>query len=255
MTRLLLPLLLALPLVAASARAAPLFADPGRQCRAAIAAAERNFGIPAGLMAAIGRVESGRQGADGQVEPWPWSIDAEGNGRVFETKAAAIATVQALQARGVRSIDVGCMQVNLLHHPDAFATLDAAFDPTANATYAARFLSQLHAQTGTWPDAAALYHSATPALAADYRRKVMAAWPVARAETGPTPVPVWTAPQAPVGGLVPGGALGVRTLRRLGGGARMIPLAPGQTGRTLAAYRAVPVPLAAGAPPLPRAQN
>ena len=56
----------------------------------------------------------------------------------------AIAAVKALQARGVRSIDVGCMQINLSYHPHAFRDLDQAFDPHANAAYAERFLTQLY---------------------------------------------------------------------------------------------------------------
>jgi hypothetical protein len=84
--------------------------------------------------------------------------------------------VQAAQARGIRSIDVGCLQVNLMHHPDAFATLGAAFDPAANAAYGGRFLAALYARSTTWPVAASFYHSQTPDLAEDYRRRVMAAW-------------------------------------------------------------------------------
>ena len=237
------------------AGAAPVtlpLSDPGQQCRAAIAAAEGQFGIPAGLMAAIGRVESGRRGADGRIAPWPWSIDAAGSGQVFATKAAAIAAVRALQGRGVRSVDVGCMQVNLMHHPDAFPTLDAAFDPAANVAYAARFLRQLRAQTGSWPAAAAMYHSATPALAADYQRKVMAAWPAVLAEGGGSAQPAIPRAAAlpAVGGVAAGGVWGGRVLPRAPGGPP--PLA-GPRGRGLAAYRAAPVPLAGPLQmPLPR---
>ncbi len=247
MPRLLL-LLLALPLALppAPARALAPLADPGGQCRTAIAAAERAFAIPTGLMAAIGLVESGRRRADGRVDPWPWSIDAEGSGHVYDSKADAIAAVQSLQAKGVRSIDVGCMQVNLLHHPDAFASLDAAFDPAANVAFAARFLLQLHATAGSWPAAAALYHSATPALAADYRRKVMAAWPAGFAEAAAaTPADAAAGMPVPsVGGLTSGGApLAHRLLRNPGSPPAMAP-PPGQTGRSLANYRAAPVQLA-----------
>jgi hypothetical protein len=148
------------------------------QCRAAIRAAEQAFGVPDQLLAAIGRVESGRRDpATGQIGPWPWTINAEGQGYVFDTKAQAIAAVMALQAQNVRSIDVGCLQVNLMYHPEAFASLDAAFDPVTNATYAARFLTQLYGQTNDWNKAAANYHSATPEIGADYQRKVLAAWP------------------------------------------------------------------------------
>ncbi len=156
----------------------PVEPSPGLLCRSAIAMAEREQGLPVHLLAAIGRVESGRQdGAAGAPHPWPWTINAEGQGAFFDTKAQAVAAVRALQARGVRSIDVGCLQVNLLHHPDAFASLEQAFDPGANAGYAARFLRQLQGQAGAWPKAIAQYHSATPELGEPYAAKVMAVWP------------------------------------------------------------------------------
>jgi hypothetical protein len=129
-------------------------------------------------MAAIAQVESGRRDpVSGALHPWPWTVDAEGQGTFYDSKEQAIAAVRALQARGVRSIDVGCMQVNLLQHPAAFSSLEQAFDPMANADYAGRFLAELHGQTGAWPAATALYHSATPDLGAAYQRKVMAVWP------------------------------------------------------------------------------
>ena len=130
---------------------------PGLLCRSAVAAAERASGIPAYLLAAINHVESGRRDpATGTVHPWPWTVNAEGAGSFYETKADAVAAVRAMQARGVRSIDVGCGQINLMHHPDAFASLEQAFDPQANAAYAARFLKELFAQTGDWSKAAAM---------------------------------------------------------------------------------------------------
>ncbi len=95
---------------------------------------------------------------------------------LFNTKTEAIAAVNSYLAQGIRSIDVGCMQVNLMHHGTNFASLDQAFDPAANALYAARFLQQLLAQTGSWPRAAAGYHSMTPDIGADYARKVLAVW-------------------------------------------------------------------------------
>jgi hypothetical protein len=250
-------------------RLSGLTVAPGQQCRRAIRAEERASGIPDNLMAAIGRVESGRREADGSVNPWPWSFNAEGEDHVFETKADAIAAVRALQAHGMRSIDVGCMQVNLMYHPDAFASLEEAFDPVANVHYAARFLLQLHAQTGAWPAAAAAYHSFTPELGADYQRKVMAVWPIeqqtkpdtlhenlvaAWAATLPGAQPglrMGTAALSPGGPRLAGAGLtsGGMPLPRLlplarAGTARIIPLADGQAGRGLDAYRARPIPLA-----------
>ncbi len=156
----------------------PLIAPAlGLLCRQAADAAERGHAIPQHLLSAIALVESGRKDPEtGRFAPWPWTINAEGEGHFYATKGEAIAAVRALQARSVTSIDVGCLQVNLMHHPHAFLTLDQAFDPAANAEYAAQFLTQLHAQTGDWTRAAAQYHSATPELALAYQRKVMAAW-------------------------------------------------------------------------------
>jgi hypothetical protein len=220
----------------------PLTVPPGSACRVAAADAERRAGIPPALLAAIARVESGRADLSGGTTPWPWTINAEGEGHFYPTKQAAIAAVQALQARGVQSIDVGCMQVNLMHHPDAFPNLDAAFDPATNATYAAQFLNQLRAQSGSWPQAAALYHSATPALGAEYRARVMAAWPKEAALAG-APPPAFAALEMPVTGP---GPLPMLPIRRAPG-IRIIPRStlPGTPApRSLADYRARPIALA-----------
>jgi transglycosylase-like protein with SLT domain len=79
-------------------------------------------------------------------------------------------------AGGVESIDVGCMQINLKHHPDAFSSLDDAFDPAANVAYGADFLKSLHDQTNGWLAAARRYHSATPEKGQPYGELVLANW-------------------------------------------------------------------------------
>jgi soluble lytic murein transglycosylase-like protein len=84
--------------------------------------------------------------------------------------------VTAQQGAGNRPIDVGCFQVDLQFHPTAFATLAQAFDPLANARYAARFLNELHARTSSWSQATALYHSAEPSSGLAYRSQVFAVW-------------------------------------------------------------------------------
>ena len=155
-------------------------ARPVPTCGAEIDAAERAAGLPPKVLGAIGVVESGRvDPRTGLAAPWPWTINVAGVGHVFDSAADAIAAVQAAQAAGVQSIDVGCMQINLLHHPHAFATLQDAFDPAANVRYAAGFLARLHGQTGDWNAAIAAYHSATPALGLPYARTVALVWPLA----------------------------------------------------------------------------
>jgi hypothetical protein len=145
-----------------------------------IMTAEQRFALPAKLLQTIGIVESGRlDPASGRVAPWPWTINVAGIDHIFASKADAIEAVRNLQKTGIRSIDVGCMQINLMHHPDAFASLDEAFDPASNTQYGARFLSALYQEIGNWPQAAAAYHSRTEALGESYKTRVMALWPLA----------------------------------------------------------------------------
>src|SRR5689334_1180141 len=100
-------------LAATPSLAAPPLSNPAA-CEPAIAAAERTAHTAAGLLNAIGLVESGRRDPrTGLRRPWPWTVTAEGVGTYYASKAEAITAVEALQARGVTSIDVGCMQVNL----------------------------------------------------------------------------------------------------------------------------------------------
>jgi hypothetical protein len=145
-----------------------------------IVAAERQYALPPKLLQTIGIVESGRlDPASRRVIPWPWTINVGGVGHFFATKASAIEAVQDLQKAGTNSVDVGCMQINLVQHPDAFASLDEAFDPPANARYGARFLAALYREIGNWPQAAAAYHSRTEDLGVSYETRVMALWPMA----------------------------------------------------------------------------
>jgi hypothetical protein len=146
---------------------------PSGLCADAIQTAQARYAVPTGLLFAIGEVESGRPDpVTRRIAPWPWTVQAQNQSYYFASKAAAIQWVQAAQAKGVASIDVGCMQVNLMYHPNAFGTLDDAFDPAHNADYAARFLVSLHASTGDWQQASGLYHSETLALAIPYAQKV-----------------------------------------------------------------------------------
>jgi hypothetical protein len=236
----------------------PVATSQGLLCRSAVAMAERSNGIPPHLLAAIAHVESGRRDPQtGTVHPWPWTANAEGQGFYYETKTEAVAAVRAMQARGIQSIDVGCGQINLMHHPNAFPNLDAAFDPVANAGYAARFLKELFAQSGDWNKATAMYHSATPDIGAEYQHRVMAVLPEEQqlaGLAGPTPLAqAWAATMSTSPpGKMNAPQLGFTRVVRLQPGAAqgphiiMLPTIGGMTppGRGLDSYRAMPIGLA-----------
>ncbi|MBY0430872.1 MAG: tetratricopeptide repeat protein, partial [Rhodospirillales bacterium] len=114
--------------------------------------------------------------ATNRREPWPWTTNEAGESHYYSSKTEAIERVTAQLKRGVGIIDVGCMQVNLYHHPKAFRTLDEAFDPHHNAAYAARFLKNLFSGSGSWSYAVAAYHNVDPVIGGAYRSKVYAAW-------------------------------------------------------------------------------
>jgi len=151
--------------------------DPWKICKSAIATAERSSKVPRYLLLSIALVESGRMNEGrGGYDPWPWTTNAGGDGRFFDTKSEAVTHVRELKARGVRNIDVGCMQVNQHHHPKAFVDLDSAFDPATNAAFAARFLRSLFQDTGSWMHAVARYHSSIYRNNRQYMIRVMKTW-------------------------------------------------------------------------------
>lgn len=145
-------------------------------CACAVQKFERQYNMPDNLLMAISLVESGRMMPKQGVVAWPWTINANGKSYMFPTKAEAILKVRQLRANGITSIDVGCMQINLKHHPNAFSSLENAFDPDINVAYAARFLFAKKLDTGSWHKAIGHYHSAVAHINAPYKNRVFKVW-------------------------------------------------------------------------------
>jgi tetratricopeptide (TPR) repeat protein len=149
---------------------------PEQQCLRYLQSYERGLHIPQGLLTAIALTEAGRPVSSGHLMPWPWTINVGGQGRFFETKDEAVAAARGLIDAGQKSIDIGCMQINMRYHPDAFRTLEDAFDPSANVAYGAKFLSSLHQLQGSWPNAIERYHTSEDGKREEYRDRVLAMW-------------------------------------------------------------------------------
>ncbi|MFP3944674.1 MAG: hypothetical protein ACLFWF_12315 [Alphaproteobacteria bacterium] len=150
-------------------------------CRGAAAEVEARVSAPEHLLSAVTLTETGRRGPGGKsLQAWPWTINAGGKGYVFTTKNEAVRAVRRLMAQGHRSIDVGCMQVNLKYHPRAFTSLEEAFDPVANLSYGADFLARLKRRHGSWELAVQHYHSYTEEHRQRYAARFRTLWSIER---------------------------------------------------------------------------
>ncbi len=163
------PGLLVLALLVAASAVRPSTDLPALCDRAASEAAARS-GVPLSVLRAITLAETGRA-LSGAFRPWPWTVNMEGAGHWFATRDEALAFVRKEYARGARSFDVGCFQINYKWHGQAFDSVEQMFDPEANAAYAAAFLRRLYESEGSWPQAAGAYHSLTPEFADRYRER------------------------------------------------------------------------------------
>ena len=137
-------------------------AHAGVDCIDEIAAASQVYGVPPALLYVVALTESGVVRA-ARTTPNAYAVNIEGKAYQFATQEAAIATVRSALAAGHQSVDVGCLQVNLHHHPQAFASLADAFDPKHNVDYGTQYLRDLYRHYGNWTSAVAYYHGSNPA--------------------------------------------------------------------------------------------
>jgi hypothetical protein len=162
---------------APQAKASDSLIEGAKLCTKHLPRYEREYGIPTHLLAAIASTESGRYHEGLKIRiPWPWTINADGRGYFYPTKAEAVAAAKKFKSHGVQSMDVGCMQVNMYHHGHAFSSLEEAFEPKNNVAYAASFLRNLYESDGSWKKAAADYHSKTPRRGSEYVGQVYNSW-------------------------------------------------------------------------------
>jgi len=171
--------------------------DPADLCEQAAWQASQATGVPLNVMRAISLTETGRK-KGGAFRPWPWTVNMEGKGAWFDGRAEAYDFVKKHYDRGARSFDVGCFQINYKWHGQHFTSIDQMFDPLANAYYAARFLTELHAELGGWKAAAGAYHSRTPEHAERYTKIFERHHSRLAAQEGaPPPTPAPTEPSPP----------------------------------------------------------
>lgn len=145
-------------------------------CLNATVQAEEKYQIKTNLLTSISNVETGRWNEKvAQKVAWPWTVNVKGKGYFYKTKAEAVAAVKDWQSRGYKSIDVGCMQINLRFHGKEFASIEDAFDPHKNVDVAARYLRNRYNVRKDWLHAATDYHSRNQRKANVYMKKLLVA--------------------------------------------------------------------------------
>jgi hypothetical protein len=150
-----------------------LYLHNSNQCSNYFEHVEEKYNIPKDILRSISVAESGRWNQQAQLYVfWPWTINQAGKSYYYSSKNEAIQAVKAMLQKGLTSIDIGCMQINLHHHSDAFLNLEQAFEPKDNIEYAATFLKRNYQRTNDWYQAVAAYHSQSGTLGEEYANKV-----------------------------------------------------------------------------------
>ena len=146
-----------------------------RKCSSVFSYFEKKYGLPANSLHAISLHETAKKHSRHNIVlVWPWTVmnNKEGKSYHFRTQNEAIRYVRMQFMLGNNNVDVGCMQINLKHHPEAFSSLNQAFSPRSNIAYGAYFLSENRKKLGSMERAIGRYHSATERLAAKYSYNV-----------------------------------------------------------------------------------
>ncbi len=123
-------------------------------CESEILHAADRYGIPAGILYAVGLTETGKKGS-----LQPNALNIEGKALFPRSRAEALSAFADARRDGKTLIDLGCMQINHHYHAAHFRSVSDMLDPHQNVDYAARFLASLHARHETWSMAVARYHA------------------------------------------------------------------------------------------------
>lgn len=156
MKRAAVAVLLTLASISASspAKAGPPLVVQPDACEKELARASAKYQIPLPILYAVGLTETGVNG-----KMHPFTLYIEGKDYQSKTLQEALARFKEAHDRGVKLIDIGCMQANFYWHRAEFKSLEAMFDPRENVDQAARFLKELKQRHGTWTMAVARYNA------------------------------------------------------------------------------------------------
>jgi soluble lytic murein transglycosylase-like protein len=154
LNRLLLPALAALFISSSAILGAVGTARAESVCEREMTRAAARFEVPLGVLYAVGLTETGRKSGLS-----PYAMNIAGRSHFADSPAEAVREFRSARSKGVKLIDLGCMQINHHYHGERFSSVEAMLDPAQNVDYAARFLSELREREGSWTMAVARYHA------------------------------------------------------------------------------------------------
>lgn len=120
------------------------------------------FKIPETLLYAVAQTESGmtlRTKYSKRFRPWPWTLNVAGTPRRYSTRLAAFKALNFYLNQGIRSIDIGLMQVNWRFHRQKLGSSWQSLDPYHNLRTGAQILKTAYRECQQWRKAVGRYHS------------------------------------------------------------------------------------------------
>ncbi|TWB40560.1 transglycosylase SLT domain-containing protein [Nitrospirillum pindoramense] len=142
-------------------------APAGAACLDHILQAEKEAGVPSGLLLAVALVESGQS-----ISSEAYAVNVKGTAHFVSTPTAAAKYLRDPKGNLRQDVTAGCMQLSLSDHKAAFHPVEKIVDPKENVQYAARMLARLRATAGSWAAAVARYNGGSGKTAHAYACKV-----------------------------------------------------------------------------------
>ncbi len=127
--------------------------------------------IPPAVLYGVALAESGQRIKKGVFKPWPWTLNVAGVPRRYATRKAAYQGLAYYLHKGIKSIDIGFMQVNWRYHRKKLGSPWQALDPFHNIRTAATILQEEYKNTGVWKTAIGRYHS--PGQKSDQKKRAL----------------------------------------------------------------------------------
>lgn len=127
--------------------------------------ASKASGVPKDLLYAIMKVES---------SVWPWTIHHDGQAYYFDTQRETVEFIENAEREGLQGLNIGLMQIYWPTHKSKIRSIEEIVDPEKNLLFAAKILSNLKKELGSWEKAVKAYHSRIPVHGNRYKKRVEA---------------------------------------------------------------------------------